>query len=382
MKILNILLILSLLSPFAFCGLAVFAGGDVGATASDIYQSFVELATPSSKAAYIGVITAGSTWGTAKSIAQGIVYRLKNIYGAANVEWLPFHTSNGNICTSSSLNDKLRSMTGLYFNGGETDMILDCLYPNGRVTSALSVIQSRYNSEDLAVFASSAGVLAMSSRSVIEDRESWGSIHYGSLVDGNGGFNLFSFGFLDVHFTERGRQGRLIRTVVDRTSESTKGFGIDESTAMVIEGSRFTVAGTKGVYIIHANEMTKFSGKRFKVENVKVSRLTKGDMYNFGSGTITWASYKSTLTSSRQNNVSATMSSNIFSAGTFATIANGLFKSRLSSSTYGLTSETYPKYRVDMRKTSSSSGAIGVKDGIEQISYKNMYVDIECYQNC
>jgi len=382
MKILQILCIFASLFPITFCGLAVLAGGDVGGTLVEIYQAFIEQASRGGRKPYIGVITAGVTWSTAQSIANGIVYRFKSVYGVENVEWLPFHVSNGNICTSSSLNSKLRSMTGIYINGGDTELITDCLFPNGRITSALSVIQDRYHSNSLAVFASSAGVLALQSDSIIGPRESWSAIHYGASYDSLGGFDLFSYGFLDVHFSQRGRQVRLIRLTLDRRQESTKGFGIDESTAMVVDGGRFKVIGANAVYIVHVNEASIISGKRFAVNSVKVSRLTDGDSYSFNTGTITWGSSKSTLTSSRQSNVSARTSSDLFSPNMFATISTGLFKSKISASTFGLTSEVYPKYRVSMRKTSTSGGAIGTRNGLDVVSYRNMYADISCYSNC
>ncbi len=71
---------------------------------------------------------------------------------------------------------RLRSMTGIYFNGGDTGMILNCFLG----TSALSVMRSRYRSGDLAIFGSSAGSMVLQDTPVRGSRTSWGS-----LVSGN-----------------------------------------------------------------------------------------------------------------------------------------------------------------------------------------------------
>ena len=83
-----------------------------------------------------------------------------------------------------------------------------------------------------------------------------------------------------------------------------------------------------------------------------------------------------------QDNSPATMTSDIFSPGMFTTITQGLFRSRVSSFTYGYTNEMNPRYEVDFRKTSSSTGYIGKSGDIEYLSYINLYVDIYCVENC
>ena len=68
-----------------------------------------------------------------------------------------------------------------------------------------------------------------------------------------GGLGLFSLNmYLDTHFGNRGRQGRLIGLIFDH-QESTGaliGAGIDQNTALVIDGYHSLVLGEGGVTFI------------------------------------------------------------------------------------------------------------------------------------
>jgi cyanophycinase len=61
-----------------------------------------------------------------------------------------------------------------------------------------------------------------------------------------GGFGFFKFGmFLDTHFSCRGRDGRMIALLRDLSGKYKiqKGVGMDENTALVVEGSTGLILG-------------------------------------------------------------------------------------------------------------------------------------------
>lgn len=61
--------------------------------------------------------------------------------------------------------------------------------------------------------------------------------------DPAGGFGLFDLPiFLDTHFSCRGRQGRMM-AMISQLHTSLLGFGIDESTAVYVDGTRAHVLG-------------------------------------------------------------------------------------------------------------------------------------------
>lgn len=70
---------------------------------------------------------------------------------------------------------------------------------------------------------------------------------------GEGGLGSFNFGILDTHFSERDRTARLA-TLLDATKQP-HGFGVDETTALVVINSGstklMTVIGKNGVVYLH-----------------------------------------------------------------------------------------------------------------------------------
>ncbi|WP_210530398.1 cyanophycinase [Rubellimicrobium arenae] len=68
------------------------------------------------------------------------------------------------------------------------------------------------------------------------------------------GLGLLPNVIIDQHFAERGRIGRLIGAVSQ--NPRVLGIGIDEDTAIVVEGHRFRVIGSGAVYLVDASEVT------------------------------------------------------------------------------------------------------------------------------
>jgi len=89
---------------------------------------------------------------------------------------------------------------------------------------------------------------------------------------------------IDQHFAERGRISRLISAV----SHNPKylGVGIDENTAVVVEGKNFRVVGEGAIYVVDGHEMTDCSiseasvSETLSVFNIKLHVLGHGDIYD------------------------------------------------------------------------------------------------------
>jgi len=378
------LIVFAITAPLAQCGKAVLAGGEVDNYNSEIYDAFISQASPNGATPYIGVITAGTSLDIAESTANLIISELKNIYGLKNVVWLPYHPDNGTTCNSTAWNSELNSMTGLYFNGGNSEPMIDCFLPDGYVSPALSIMRSRYASSSLALYGSSAGTVILQANPVLQIQDSWNALVYGPIYASRG-MSIFNHGFLDVHFSTRGRHGAFTRLIWDKKTYGTMGFGIDQNTAMVMQDENsFTVAGTAGVYMIDVSVATAGSAYavnngRWALENVRVFYLTDGDSYNFNTRTITLARGKA---KNAGNDVYAKYSADIFSDDMFTLLTTGFFNASLSTSTYGYTTETDPRYRINFRKTSISSSYVGTVNGVSKMSYVYLYMDIYCSENC
>jgi cyanophycinase len=69
------------------------------------------------------------------------------------------------------------------------------------------------------------------------------------------GLNLISGVIIDQHFAERGRIGRLLGAVAH--NPRLLGIGLDEDTAIVVEGRLGTVIGSGGVTIVDAGHVSR-----------------------------------------------------------------------------------------------------------------------------
>ncbi|HEX8680128.1 MAG TPA: cyanophycinase [Chthoniobacterales bacterium] len=93
---------------------------------------------------------------------------------------------------------------------------------------------------------------------------------------------------IDQHFAERGRMGRLLGAVAQ--NPKTLGLGIDENTAVVIDGHEtFYVVGAGAVYAVdgryvsYSNVNESDSEKTLAVYDLKLHVLTEGDLFDLQS---------------------------------------------------------------------------------------------------
>lgn len=89
---------------------------------------------------------------------------------------------------------------------------------------------------------------------------------------------------IDSHFAERGRMGRLLGAVAQ--NPRNLGFGIDEDTAILVEGDLIRVIGTGAVYVVDGQDISysSLSEKRPKgvisIYNVYLHVLAEGDCFD------------------------------------------------------------------------------------------------------
>ena len=89
---------------------------------------------------------------------------------------------------------------------------------------------------------------------------------------------------VDQHFAERGRIGRLLGIVAH--NPRMVGIGIDENTAILVDGSTLTVIGAGAVYIVdgrdvtHTNVSDERSDRTLSLFGVKLHVLSQGDEFS------------------------------------------------------------------------------------------------------
>lgn len=103
------------------------------------------------------------------------------------------------------------------------------------------------------------------------------------------GLGLIRDVIIDQHFAERGRYGRLLGAVAH--NPRLLGIGIDENTAVVVDGERFLVIGSGAAYVVDGAESTHSNIAEARAEhalsmfNVRMHVLSSGDSFDIAART-------------------------------------------------------------------------------------------------
>jgi cyanophycinase len=98
----------------------------------------------------------------------------------------------------------------------------------------------------------SAGAAMMSNSMFISDKSDE-TPRFGGMEIGPG-MDFLIGAVIDTHFSQRGRIGRLLTAVAHYPQDI--GLGIDENTAMIVEGTEFEVIGEGAVTVVDAGDIT------------------------------------------------------------------------------------------------------------------------------
>lgn len=398
------------LIPSVFPKKGVFVGGGLDDNNAEIYNAFIKLSSSSSEP-HIGIITAASAADESESNGKIYVQVFQNTYKFQNVEWIPIDLNHPLNAYDSSIVEKVASLTGVFFGGGDQDRLLQLFFNNKTTpwadTPVLAKIRERYEAGLLAVAGSSAGTTIQQGTPMVCGGES-----YDALVNGlhdyrdpdhpddlsyekTGGFGFFNWGYLDTHFGTRGRQGRMVRMVWELLqrgqNQQSIFFGIDENTALVVEDSIGTVMGETGVFVFNLKEaQQQEKNSDFSLNNIKVTYLTEGDQINLENYEVKLAEWKKNIKGNEEHDHALSESTDIFSSPNnydpdtdarknpreFIRITTDLFNSALDDSTNAFTYEEDPEFELSFAKSSNSVGYIGSKNGNDYISFVNLTLNI------
>ncbi len=166
-----------------------------------------------------------------------------------------------------------------YFTGGDQAKILAALLPGGQPSPALTAIRAAHDKGGL-LAGSSAGA-AMMSDPMLQGGTSLEALVHGvtenpadlGLLLGTG-LGFFPFGMVDQHFIKRGRLGRLV--VAMHWAGIPLGFGIDENTALIVEGAAGKIVGEYGAMVVDLRTMQTDRNERI-FQDFSLSYLDHGD---------------------------------------------------------------------------------------------------------
>ncbi|MBX9756050.1 MAG: cyanophycinase, partial [Pseudomonadaceae bacterium] len=335
--------------------------------------------------------------------ANGEYYaNLLRSFGAVDAQWIPIDLDKISNNSNPQVVAQINAMSGFFFGGGDQSRLTQTLQTFNRSDSpALAAIRAR-NNAGAVLLGTSAGTAIMVSGPMVTGGESYNALRYGPYsspsgddlsYDAQGGFGFFNYGLLDTHFSERGRQGRIVR-LADYT-QVPLAFGVDENTALVVQNNptlgqvEMEVLGAGGVFVFDMRNAQRGTGSSWALYDVLANYLTSGDRYRPQTGQFVIASGKTSLRGREAYSTAKAATGDIFSSPDnststgrkypreFANVSTDLFNSR-STSTLGRTFETNPRYRVDLIKSTQfdSHGYQGTLAGKSLTSYLRLLMDI------
>jgi cyanophycinase len=180
----------------------------------------------------------------------------------------------------ASRQDKLKELDGVravFFSGGDQLRITSQIGD----TSIDDRVHEIYKSGGL-IAGTSAGASMMSETMLVRG-QSAASFRIGDVRMAPG-LGLLPNVIIDQHFAERGRIGRLIGAVSQ--NPRVLGIGIDEDTAIVVQGERFRVIGSGAVYLVdatgvtHSNIAEGDTDAPLSIYDLKLHVLSAGDAFD------------------------------------------------------------------------------------------------------
>jgi cyanophycinase len=192
--------------------------------------------------------------------------------------------------TDPELVEQLKTAGGVFFTGGSQERITAALGSTaGDRTPLLDAIWDVYRRGGV-VAGTSAGAAVMSHSMFRESRGTIKTLQDGlqlgkELAPGLG--FLDAAWFVEQHCIARGRFARSL--VAMRTLGLNYGVGIDENTAVVVQGDRaMSVLGYKGAIVLDLSQATSDPrSKGFNVKNAKLSYLDVGDAFDLQTRQLT-----------------------------------------------------------------------------------------------
>lgn len=220
----------------------------------------------------------------------------------------------------------IRRSDAVFINGGDQSLTLQAFrQDDGTATAELKQLESMLAAGQIIVAGTSAGSAVMAGGSyqgrktpMITNGDSYSAMQFGAFdlpapqsgcdkdqscanglgenhltYSGAGGLGLFNWGVLDTHFSERGRQARLVRLQND--TQTRFGFGIDENTALLVGFDRaenapevkMAVLGEAGVFVADMQQaQSSGEGSASQIEKVSTHYLTRDDMLEIKDGVM------------------------------------------------------------------------------------------------
>ncbi len=315
-------LLLALPAPPALAaGTLVIAGGAVAAENAAIWQGFLAARPADSRTILVVPVASGSPVRAARAAAATLV-----AHGARPEEIEVLHLAREDDPDTPEVDErqwaanahapeeiaKVARAGAIWFTGGDQSRITGTLLErDGRDTPMLAAMRQRL--ADGAVIGGTSAGAAMMSPVMITRGDSLVAMLAPVLRDDIGttgrdggqmalapGLGFFPHGIVDQHFDRRARLGRLTRALLAPgvRDHFTRGFGIDEDTALIVDLARGTgrAVGAGSVTLINTGQASVSDVRgRLHADRVVIGFANSGDQLALDTQAITPAPFKRPL---------------------------------------------------------------------------------------
>lgn len=247
--------------------LIALGGGDDDCLIRLIHSEFCK------DGSYVEVITTAAT--EPEESGQAYKEAFKDL-GMRHVHYM--HIDEANEADSEDNLARIKRASVIFFTGGDQRRIADFL----RGTQVLEIMRDRYINDELVIAGTSAGATALSDRMIYEGYGSY-SLEKGRTKTSTA-LGLINNLYIDTHFTERGRFGRLAMAVAKWPEYI--GVGLGEETGVVIKEGNYLEAFGRGVVTVIDGSKVQYTnlhdvdfGEPVAVENLVMHILVEGHRY-------------------------------------------------------------------------------------------------------
>jgi cyanophycinase len=239
-------------------GSLVICGG--GRLPEEVYDEFVKLAG----GAKSRLVVIPSAYPFSSTAAMRARYSGWRVYRTSSLEYLDAQ-SRAEADTERFL-APLRRATGIWLAGG-SQVRLARLYGGTKAEVAMRDVLERGGT----IGGTSAGAAVMSEKMI------WG-VRGTRQVVVDRGLGLLTSAIVDQHFTQRNRHTRLLNVLADHPGAI--GLGVDEGTALVVQGNRLRVIGRSNVTccVSRGTEPTVVHRLAPKTRTELIAQAAKGGM--------------------------------------------------------------------------------------------------------
>ncbi len=175
--------------------------------------------------------------------------------------------------------DSLRNARLIYISGGDQSRFMTAALN----TPVMEAIHQAYKNGSV-IAGTSAGAAVMSSKMITgnqmkhPDSESGFTTIEADNVELSGGLGLLTDVIIDQHFIKRQRLNRLVAAAIENPDQLC--IGIDESTAIIVEGDNATVTGKSQVIVIKNSSREKIvKNGLLGSENLQLSVYLPGQKF-------------------------------------------------------------------------------------------------------